>query len=103
MEQNEEVQAQEAVSSVAPEAEDSAAFTADLGDDDIPTVEDYKKEVERRQKAEKKLIELKKANKEALLKESEELVEAKLAERDFYRDHPEFKEYKEEVSTFVKK
>ncbi len=71
--------------------------------DEEPTVEDYLKIKERLAKAEKKLVELKKSKKEEWSKESEELIEAKLAERDFYRDHPEFKDYKDEVSTYVKK
>lgn len=75
----------------------------ETGEEEELTVDDYRKLQERLQKAEKKLVELKKSKKEEGTKESEELIEAKLAERDFYRDHPEFKDYKEEISSYTKK
>ena len=71
--------------------------------EDELTVADFLKERDRRIKAEKKLVELKKSKKESESKESEDLIEAKLVERDFYRDNPEFKDYKEEITSYVKK
>lgn len=68
-----------------------------------PTLEDFQKERERRIKAEKKLVELKKASKAEILKESETMLESKLAERDFFKENPEFKEYKEQIASYVSK
>lgn len=91
-----EVEGEEATDG-GDESEESGGEDTDL------TVEDYRQLQERLKKAEKKLVEFKKAKKTSELKDSEDLIEAKLIERDFYRDNPEFKDYREEVSSYVKK
>lgn len=70
------------------------------------TVEDYKKERARREKAEKTLVELKKQ-----LKEKEKAPESTLSEkdlelrdeiRDFVKENPEFREYKDDLVEYAK-
>lgn len=70
------------------------------------TVEDYKKERARREKAEKTLVELKKQ-----LKEKEKAPESTLSEkdlelrdeiRDFVKENPEFREYKDDLAEYAK-
>lgn len=95
MEQNEEVTTEDSVEVTETDSEVEENYE--------PTLEDYQKERERRLKAEKKLVELKKAQKSQGSKETEEIVEKRIRETEFYRENPEFKEYKEEISKYASK
>jgi hypothetical protein len=68
--------------------------TTDYEEEEL-TVDDYKKEKQRREKAEKALVELKKQIKTA--PKSTEDVRAVLAEEKFYDKNPEAESYRKEV------
>jgi len=74
--------------------------TTDYEEEEL-TVDDYKKEKQRREKAEKALVELKKQIKTA--PKSTEDVRAVLAEEKFYDKNPEAESYRKEVEWFFKK
>jgi len=80
---------------------------------ELPTYEEYLALKERLEKAEKKIVENKKSaklnKKESANAETDssasvdELVERKLAEREFYRENPDAKAYKESIDSYVRK
>lgn len=65
------------------------------------TVDDYLREKQRREKAEKALVELKKQVKSA--PKSQEDVRAVLAEEKFYDKNPDAESYRKEIESYFKK
>lgn len=76
--------------------------TTEMTEEEVElTVDDYNKEKQRREKAEKALVELKKQIKTA--PKSTEDVRAVLAEEKFYDKTPEAESYRKEIEAYFKK
>lgn len=94
-------QEEEIIETIEEVVEDNEEPTVEEQEEEEITVDDYFKEKQRREKAEKALVELKKANKQT--PKSSDDVRAILAEEKFYDKNSEAEAYRKEIESYVKK